>query len=384
MSSKRKICFVITSKIHYGRNRLVLNELRNDPDLDLQMIVGASAILSKYGDVLALMKDDGFNCDAKINMSIEGGTPVSMAKTTGLGIIEFSTAFENLDPDVVIVRGDRFEMLAAAIAAAYMNKTIAHIEGGDVSGTIDESVRHAITKLAHIHFCTNEDSRQRVIKLGERPEYVFNVGSPDVEFAALNGQGISNQRITEFSVGGNEVDINQPFLMVVQHPVTTELDKNLENIEKTLATVYELKIPCLWFWPNIDAGTDEVSKGMRRFREIHDPENIRFIKYVLPEEYIALLKKTCCLIGNSSSGIKESSYLGTPVVNIGTRQNGRLRAENVRDVNCDVEEIIKAIKYQVDHGRYLSSGLYYKPDTAKNIVKKLKEIDLYIQKRITI
>src|SRR3989338_6441718 len=181
---KRKICFVVTSHIHYTRNKLVLDATRDHPRVELQIVVGGSAILPKYGEVLDLMQKDGFKCSAKITMVFEGGSPIAMAKTTGIGITEFATVFDNLNPDVVIVRGDRYEVLSAAIAASYLNIPVAHIEGGDVTGTIDESVRHAITKLAHIHFATNEVSLGRILRVGERPEYVFNVGSPELEFTA--------------------------------------------------------------------------------------------------------------------------------------------------------------------------------------------------------
>ena len=164
----RKVCFIITSQIHYARSKLILEAIREHPNLELQIAVAASAILPQYGDVLSAMEKDGFNADAKIIMTLAGGNPTAMAKTTGIGTTEFATAFDNLKPDIVVIRGDRYEVLAAATAAAYMNITVAHIEGGDVTGTIDESVRHAVTKLSHIHFTTNDAARKRVIKMGEK------------------------------------------------------------------------------------------------------------------------------------------------------------------------------------------------------------------------
>lgn len=377
---KRKICFVITSKIHYARNKLILEELRKREDVDLQIVLGGSAILEKYGNILNLLEEDGFNYNAKIIMTLEGGVPAAMAKTTGIGIVEFTTTFENLKSDLVVVRGDRYEVLSAAIASAYLNIPIAHIEGGDVSGTIDESVRHAITKLSHIHFTTNELSKKRVLQMGENPKYVFNYGSPDVEFASKNNHKISNDLINYFGVG-SRIDINKPFIMVSQHPVTTEFGKNREIIMKTLEAIEELDIPTIWFWPNIDAGTDEVSKGIRTFREEGRGEKIRFIKFLPPEDYIALLKKASVLVGNSSAGIKECSFLGIPVVNIGSRQNGRMRGENVLDADYDKNQIKLAIKKQLNHGKFEPSYIYYTEDTSKNIANKLVTINLYIQKK---
>ncbi|OHA22426.1 MAG: UDP-N-acetyl-D-glucosamine 2-epimerase, UDP-hydrolysing [Candidatus Taylorbacteria bacterium RIFCSPHIGHO2_02_FULL_43_55] len=376
---KRKICFVITSGIHYSRSKLILFELKKRKNVDLQIVVAASAILSMYSDVLALMKKDGFKCNAKITMVLEGGSPVAMAKTTGIGITEFTTVFENLSPDIVVVRGDRYEVLAPVIAAAYLNITIAHIEGGDVTGNIDESVRHAITKLSHIHFTTNEESKKRVMRMGELPGFVYDVGAPELEFVAKNNYRVSNEFINYLGVG-DAVDINRPYIVVMQHPVTSEHGKNKDHIEETLHAIYDLKIPSIWFWPNVDAGTDEVSKGIRSFREEKNPSHMRFIKHIPPEEFIGLLKKTACLVGNSSSGIKECSYLGIPAVNIGSRQNGRMRASNVIDVGYDMKKIKKAIKVQIKHGVYQPSHMYYKKNTCKKICDILVSVDTYTQK----
>src|SRR3989338_1213319 len=181
-TGKKKVCFVITNRVHYTRCKQLIQQLKNHPQLELQLVVAASALLPKYGDVTSELERDGVPIHAKINMLLEGGSPITMAKTTGLGLLEMSTVLENLKPDVVLVRGDRYEVLAIAIAAAYMNIPLAHIEGGDVTGTIDESVRHAITKLAHLHFPTNELSKERIIKMGEDPKQVHNVGSLDIEY----------------------------------------------------------------------------------------------------------------------------------------------------------------------------------------------------------
>ena len=358
-----------------------MQELKKRNDVELQIAVGASAILGKYGDVEAWLKKDGFAFNAKVTMVLEGGSNVAMAKTAGLGLIEFASVFENLNPDLVVVRGDRYEMLSAAIAAAYMNKPLAHIEGGDVTGSIDESVRHAITKLAHIHFATNEKSKERIIRMGEDPNYVFNIGSPDVEIAALNDVGINNDEVNEIGVGGR-IDIEDKFLMVVHHPVTTEEGQNKKNTTEVLKAVYELKHPTVWFWPNIDAGTDDVSNAIRTFREHTNIDNFtHFIKYLPPEKFLALLKKSSCLVGNSSAGPKECSYLGVPVVNIGTRQLGRMRAHNIIDVGYNAGEIKTAITKQLAVGRYKPSYIYYKKDCSKKIADILAICNLYIQKK---
>ena len=379
---KRKVCFPILSRIHYARQKHLLALLQKSPNIDLQLVVGGSAVLEKYGErFLPAIQKGGFTIHETLFNVIDGGNHLAMAKTAGLTALEFSNTLFKLDPDIVLIRGDRFEQLAAAMVAAYLNKTIVHIEGGDVTGTIDESIRHAITKLSHVHLVTNDASQKRVIQMGEDPDAVFDVGSLDVEFAARVKKKLVSHFANTLGVGG-DIDLSKPFLMVIQHPVTTEKD-NRRNIEMTLEVVDELRVPAVWFWPNSDAGTNEMAKAIRVFREEEKTKNnqIRFITDVLPEDFMTLLKNTACLVGNSSSGIKEASYFGTPVVNIGTRQQGRLRSENVWDVGYDKKEIKKRILGQLTHGCYRSSKLYWKPDTSKKIVRIIQNTPLYKQKK---
>ncbi|MBI3075305.1 MAG: UDP-N-acetylglucosamine 2-epimerase (hydrolyzing) [Parcubacteria group bacterium] len=370
VTGKKKICFVITSEIHYARGKMILEELRRRKDVELQIVVGASAILPSYGNVPELLEKDGFRCAAKILMTIEGGTPLAMAKTTGIGVGEFANIFDALKPDIVVVRGDRYEVLAAAIAAAYLNIPLAHIEGGDVTGTIDESVRHAITKLAHVHLTNSEPARARVIRMGENPRFVFNVGAPEVEYLARNKFKVNNNLVNYRGVG-TAIDIKKPFLLAMNHPVTTEYGENKKNTEELLRAIHEVDIPTIWFWPNVDAGADEVSKAIRAFREGKNPQNMRFIKYLPPDDFYGLLAASRCLVGNSSSGIKECSYLGLPVVNIGTRQNSRARGKNVIDVCYEKKVIITAIRKQIKHGGYTRDTLYYQTGTSKKIARIL-------------
>ncbi len=379
---KRKVCFIITNRIHYARQEILLKQLRSDPDFDLQLIVGGSALLDKYSEVPAALARHGFKVHEQMLNLIEGGNHVAMAKTAGLAVLELANAFSKLNPDIVLIRGDRFEQLAAAMTAAYLNKTVAHIEGGDVTGTIDESVRHAITKLAHIHFVTNDDSYRRVLQMGENPAYVFNVGSPDIEFISIVKRKPSAEMLNRIGVGGH-IDFSRPYALVIQHPVTSEPD-NLEHIMKTLQAVNDLGVQTLWFWPNPDAGTDEVSKGIRRYREHVPTPHIRFVIDLHPRDFASLLKHAACLIGNSSSGLKEASFFGVPVVNIGTRQHGRfgpLRGENVLDAGYDTQAIRTAVEQQIAHGPYQPHLAFYKRDTAKLIRSVLKRVPLYTQKR---
>ena len=379
---KRKICFPITSRAYYGRSQLLIRKLHAHPDIDLKLMLGGSILLDKYSRHIA---DDiaagGFDIASSLFNVIEGGNHVAMAKTACLTALEFTNELHKADPDVVVICGDRFEQLAIAMAAAYLNITIAHIEGGDVTGSIDESVRHAITKLAHIHFVTNADAHRRVLAMGEDPKYVFNTGSLDVELASLVDRSIASDEINSFGVG-HAIDVEQPFLMVVQHPVTTEAD-NRAHLETTLRAVSGMDLPAIWFWPNADAGTGEMADSLRHMRERH-PEltaKMHFITNVPADRFVALLANAACLVGNSSAGIKECSYLGTPVVNIGGRQQGRLSGEHVMHVGYDATEIAAAVAAQLVHGPYPASDIYHRPNASDTVVEILASAELYTQKR---
>lgn len=369
------------NRVHYARQKHLLTLLQGNPKIDLQLVVGGTALLEKYERFFPTIEEAGFTVHDALYNVIEGGNHITMAKTAGLTALEFANSLQKLNPDIVLIRGDRFEQLAIAMVAAYLNKTIAHIEGGDVTGTIDESVRHAITKLSHIHFVTNEDARKRVIKMGENPKMVFNVGSPDVEFVVLNKKKCDLDAANKKGAG-HVIDFAKPFVVVMLHPVTTE-DNNREHMETLLEAVDSLDMQAVWFWPNSDAGTNEMAKAIRVYRETGKLKNnkIRFVTDIFPEDFLGLLRRSTCLIGNSSSGIKESSYIGVPVVNIGTRQQGRLRGSNVCDVGYGRKEIINGIKNQLAHGIYAQSNLYYKPNTSKKIMDVLVKIPLHTQKQ---
>src|SRR5436853_5100641 len=209
-TGKRRICFPSTNRAYYGRSQLLIKKLHTHPEIELELMLGGSILLDKYSRHIA---DDieagGFTISTSLFNVIEGGNHVAMAKTACLTALEFTNGLHAQDPDVVVVCGDRFEQLAIAMAAAYLNKTIAHIEGGDVSGSIDESVRHAITKLAHVHFVTNSEAERRVLMMGEDPRYVFNTGSLDVELASRVDTVLTNELVNGYGVG-HHVDVATP------------------------------------------------------------------------------------------------------------------------------------------------------------------------------
>lgn len=386
-AKKRKVCFVITSYIHYSRNFLVLRELQKRPDIELHVVVAGSALIAKYSarraNVLDMLERDRIKHVYEIHFNLEGDKPVVKTKTAGLGVIEFSAVYNQINPDVVLVRGDRFEVVSAALAALLMGIPIAHIEGGDVTGTLDETIRHVITKLSHIHFTTNDAAKKRVLKMGEDKHYVFNVGSPDIEVVE---HVLKKQKPTDLDMkntgSGATVDLSKPYVMVMFHPAHNELKRLPEYTRLLLETLHELNIQTLWFWPNFDAGAEEgITREIRLFDDKVAEHQIRFLRYLPPEEYLTLLNHTQCLIGNSSAGIKECSYLGIPVVNVGSRQHRRLRdGTHVCDAAYTKRSLIKCITRQLKQARYPKSKVYYKPHTARQIATKLATASLYTQK----
>jgi UDP-hydrolysing UDP-N-acetyl-D-glucosamine 2-epimerase len=387
MNSK-KICVFVGSRANYSSIKSVMKAVQNDPDLELQVVLGASALLDRFGRVENLIRKDGFEPNFVFHNIVEGENPTTMAKSTGLGLIEMSGVLNNLKPDYLVVVGDRFEMMAVTIAAAYMNIRIAHTMGGEVSGTIYESIRHAITKFAHLHFPANEDARERIIKMGESPDTVFNFGCPRMDLVREELLNDSYSHLENYfkehqGVGNAHINFKEPYLLVSQHPVTTEFGNNRQQIEETLYALADIKMPTLMLWPNIDAGSDEISKGIRTFREKYNPEWLSIFKNLPTATYIHLMNTTSCLIGNSSSGVREGAFIGTPVVNIGTRQFSRMRDHNVIDVPYDKNQIKEAILKQMDHGKYKSSDIYGDGHTGKRLCEVLKSESPQIQKTIT-
>jgi UDP-hydrolysing UDP-N-acetyl-D-glucosamine 2-epimerase len=263
-----------------------------------------------------------------------------------------------------------------------MNFPVAHTMGGEVTGTIDESIRHAVTKFAHIHFPASKDAKERIIKLGEREEHVYLVGCPRMDLVAeiLNNRGL--HRSLQEGVGA-DIDIDKPFILVSQHPVTTEYGEGEDQIIKTLKAVESTGLPAIVLWPNADAGSDDIARGMRKWREKGLDENMHFYKNLPVNHYIYLMKKASCLIGNSSSGIREGAFIGTPVVNIGTRQDMRERGKNVIDVPSETEKILNALERQIEHGPYESEPIYGDGTAGEKIADILSKCSWKIQKRIT-
>ena len=382
---KRKICVVVTARPSYSRIKTALTAIENHPDLILQLVIAGSALLDRYGNAVDFIEKDGFKIAAKVFMVLEGENPTTMAKTTGLGVMELTNVFYNLKPDAVITIADRFETIATSIAAAYQNIPLVHIPGGEVTGSIDEKVRHANTKLADLHLVATEDARLRVRKLGEDPEKVINTGCPSIDLAKeiMSNPHMNFDPIEKYGGVGKKFNKNGKYIVVMQHPVTTEYKQAKSHILETLKAVKELDFPAFWFWPNVDAGSDGTSNGIRAFRELEQPENIHFFKNMEPTDFLRLLKNSQALIGNSSAGLRECAYLGVPVVNIGNRQFRRSRAENVTDINYNKNEIIEATKSAIKKEHFASSELYGNGNSGEKIAEILATTTLSYHKTIT-
>lgn len=385
MNNKRKICVVVTARPSYSRIKTALLAIKNHPKLELQLVIAGSALLERYGSAVKYIEKDGFTISEKVFNILEGENLTAAAKTTGIGILELSTVFEKLQPDIVVTVADRFETIATAIAASYMNIPLAHIQGGEVTGNIDEKVRHAITKLSDYHFPSSENAAERIHKLGEEKASIFNTGCPSIDLASLvlEDSAINFNIYEKYGGVGSRFSIDEDYIVVMQHPVTNEYNDSRNQISETLYAIHELNIPTFWFWPNVDAGSDGTSKGIRTFREKNKVNNIHFFKNMEPTDFLKLLVNSKCLIGNSSVGIRECAYLGVPVVNIGSRQERRERGDNVIDVDYNKDSIKSAINSWIHNKKPNKSLVYGGGDAGLRIANVLANVDLKFHKTIT-
>ena len=381
----KNICVVINNRANYARVKSILKEFKSSSKFNLQLVMGASSLLEKYGDLEKIIKKDKFKITDKFYSIVEGGNNLTMAKSTALTLLEIVDVFEKIKPDLVFVVADRFENLSVAVAASYMNIPLAHLQGGEVTGSIDEKVRHAITKLSDIHFVSTKRSKDFVIKMGENKNSVHNTGCPSLDI--INLKKLMKIKSPELNFIKKKL-IHKKYIVVVQHPVTNEIKETKNHINSTLKAVVnickQMQVSAAWLWPNVDAGTDIISKKLRIFQNLNkDNEKIIFIKNLSPEDYLSLIQNTKCIVGNSSSGIREASYLGIPSVNIGSRQIYRETAKNVINTEHNYDKIYKAIKFQINKGKYKKSNLYGSGKAAKKIFKILKNIKtINVKKKI--
>jgi UDP-hydrolysing UDP-N-acetyl-D-glucosamine 2-epimerase len=380
--TKRKICVALVDRANYGRMRPVMHAIRKHPDLTLQTVCAGTMVLERFGKAVDIVEKDGFEISGRVYVEVEGSVPVTMAKSLGFATIEFASEFQRLQPDVVLLIGDRYECLAAAQAAAYQNICLAHIQGGEISGSIDECARHAISKFAHFHFPSTARSAEFLVRMGENPATVFNVGCPVGDYIRDLDTELPPDIFARRGVG-HAVDPDQPFFLAIFHPVTTEFGDEGNQVGQLLTALDAIAHPTVWLWPNIDAGSDHVSKRLRGYRERHgDNRWLHLLKNLPPELFQKALKKARCAIGNSSSFVRDSTFSGTPVVLVGDRQEGRELGANTITVECRAAAIREAVQRQCAHGRYESLTLYGDGHASERIAKHLATVTPYVQKRL--
>lgn len=332
----RKIAVITGTRADYGIYSPLLKRIREHPELTLSLVVVGMHFLEEFGCTVTEIEKDGFKIDAKITGLYSRDSRFDMARSVGEGVIKLAEALEKSSPDVVVVLGDRGEMLAAAVAATYLGIPIAHIHGGEVSGSVDGVVRHAITKLAHIHLAATEKSAERIIRMGENPDFVFVVGAPGLD-SVIQGVSAPPGALQKYGI-----DKQTPYVLVVQHPVTTEVESAQEQMQCTLEAVAQVQQQAIVIYPNADAGGRKMIEVIKEYGRT--VQCIKSFPSIPHTEYLWLLRGASCMVGNSSSGIIEAPSLGVPVVNIGTRQAGRERAHNAVDTGYDTQEIKKALE----------------------------------------
>ncbi|MCP3880497.1 MAG: UDP-N-acetylglucosamine 2-epimerase (hydrolyzing) [Sulfitobacter sp.] len=381
MGRPRKICVVLVDRANYGRLKPVMREIDAHPALTLQTVAAGTMVLDRFDRPVNEVRENGFHIDGITHVELEGSMPVTMAKSLGFAVIEFSGEFARLRPDVVLLIGDRYEALAAALAAGYMNLCIAHIQGGEVSGSIDECARHAISRFAHFHFPSTHRAEAYLERMGERPDTILSVGCPSSDIARKLDRSV-DMSLLDHSGSGAAIDPSKPFILTMFHPTTTEYGNESQQMEQLLLALESIALPTVLFWPNIDAGSDHISKCIRIFRDRHAARWFRTVINLPPEEYLKLLSLAACAVGNSSSFVRDAGYIGTPVVLVGNRQRGRGHDGHVDPVTADADAISSAVERQLAPGRYAQSSLYGDGFVAGRIADALARLEPYHQKRL--
>jgi len=378
---KQKISITTGTRSEYGILRELIKEISKSKKLELYLLVTGMHLSKKFGYTINEIKKDKIPIHAKIKMIPSGNTPYDMSVSLGKGIVGFSKIFKKIKPDLNVVLGDRDEALASALAASHMNIPNAHIHGGEISQGIDEYNRHAITKISNIHFAATKKSKERIIKMGENRRNVILTGSPSIDEIKMSKISSKHELEKKYLV-----DLDKPLFLLIQHPVTTEFEKSGLQIKMTLDALSKLKNQTIAILPNSDAGNEQIINQLRIFSK-----KCNFLKVFpnLPRnDYLGFLRHCSALIGNSSSGLIEGSYLHTPVVNIGIRQLGREKDVNVIDVPIFSKSLIlNALKKSLKkkNKKIKNSLIYGTGNASKKIVQYLETIPInprMIQKKL--
>lgn len=368
----------LTTRSQYARVQKLLECITADDEIELDIILSGGSLVHDYGELNETLADDGLTVTRELHTLLEGDEPVTQAKTTGIGLIEYASTIAELKPDAVLTTGDRYETLATTIATAYLNTVVVHLEGGEVTGSIDDRVRHATTKMSDYYFVSTERSERIVQRLGEPSDRVHRTGCPSIDLCQniLDDDRDDYDPQEEYGGVGPYIDTNGDYLVVQYHPLPTEHEQMYDRTWELIEAVDSIELPAFWFWPNPDSGTESVAKAMREYRGQREPDNAHFFVNLKPYDYLTLVSNSACVVGNSSVGIRECSFFGVPTVNVGGRQIYRERARNVFDVEPEREAIKTAIESQLENGKYEGSNLYGNGNASQRITDLLREIDL--------
>ena len=377
--SKRKITVTTGARSEYGLLRPILKEIVKRKKLELFLVGTGTHLSKKHGITINEIKKDKFKIYETFKFLPNNDTGFSVAKSLGDGVVQFAKIFKKVKPDINLILGDRDEMLASAIAAYHMNIPNAHIHGGDVSGNIDEYTRHAITKISNIHFPATEKSKRRIIKMGENPKFVFLTGSPSID-------ELRNNEILSKKQFENKYDfkLTKNLIVLVQHPVTTQIANTKKHIRNTLKAIEYFGYRTIIIAPNSDAGSNTIFQNIKLSAKSHN--FVRVFSSLPRSDFLCLIKNCGVLVGNSSSGLIEASYFGTPVVNIGVRQQGREKSKNVFDAKSETVISIKRTILHALKKNTSRSYLYGIGNTSQKIVQHLEKIKLnceLIEKQLT-
>lgn len=371
----RKICVVTGSRADYGLLYWFMKEVQSDPGFDLQLIVTGMHLSPEFGLTLNVIEDDGFPISARVETLLSSDSGVGVAKATGLGVIGFADAFQNLQPDLVVVLGDRFEIFAVVQAALFLRIPVAHIGGGDVTaGAFDEAMRHGISKMAHLHFVTNDEAAARLKRMGEAPHCIFNVGSPGLDH--LHRTKLMERDAVEHSLS---FEFRERNFLVTFHPVTLDRvssDEQLVALLQALNT-YAADVGIIFTLPNADTGGRSLIEKIHEFVDRH--ANVRAYESLGQERYLGALSAVDVVIGNSSSGLYEAPSLGTPTVNIGKRQDGRLKASSVFDCTAEPDAIVSAIEKALAFSAQTVQNPYQQGDAANLMLQEIRKVEDFSQ-----
>tara|TARA_B100000674_G_scaffold490169_1_gene505453 strand:+ start:535 stop:1671 length:1137 start_codon:yes stop_codon:yes gene_type:complete len=369
-----KILAFIVNRANYGRLKPVLQNIKDDWKFDLTICCTGTTVEEKYGNTFKFILDDGF--DIKYRESIEVGTQSldGMAFTCSNSITMATNVLLQEKPDLTLIIGDRYETLGIAIASSFLNVPIAHIQGGELSGSIDENIRHSITKLSHYHFTATERSRNILLQLGEDPDCVFNTGCPagDLIISTIEQSRILNSQIKE--------KIPSEYILVVYHPTTTEIHEEELRISILINAILKTHLKVVWLKPNSDAGSKLIQKAL----DNTGSSKINIFTSFTPEEYINVMNNAQLCVGNSSSFLRDSGFLGVPVVLVGNRQENREYSHNLIHSDFNENSIYSNICSQIEHGRYEVSKLYGDGNAAAKITKALKNLKKNMPKKFNI